>query len=429
MFWRMLVGALVRQRRRMLMVALTIALGTSLSTAMLNVMLDVGDKVNRELKAYGANITVIPKSASVLKDLYGIEAGPGAAGQYLAEADLGKIKTIFWAHNIVTFAPFLENKTVLGQGGREVTLVGTWFDHSLELPTGEVAETGVRPLKTWWQVEGGWVKDDDPRGAMVGSLLASSAGLRTGDDFEITPPGGAGKERLTIRGIVSSGGSEDEQIFVPLATAQKLAGLPGKVGRIEVSAITTPENDLARRAAQNPKSLSLKDWETWYCTAYVSAIAYQIEEAVAGSRAKPIRQVAESEGVILQKTQLLMLLITVLSLIGSALGISNLLIAGVMERSREIGLLKALGATDGAILWQNLAEAVAAGIAGGGAGYFSGLGFAQVIGRSVFGSAVAVNAMVIPLVAVLVILVILAGSLPAVRMLLSLRPAEVLHGR
>jgi putative ABC transport system permease protein len=100
-----------------------------------------------------------------------------------------------------------------------------------------------------------------------------------------------------------------------------------------------------------------------------------------------------------------------------------------MERSKEIGLLKALGATDGTILSQNLAESVATGIAGGALGYFSGLGFAQVIGRSVFGSAVAINPMVIPLVTILVILVILAGSLPAVRMLVSLRPAEVLHGR
>jgi len=429
MFWQMLIGALVRQRRRMFMIALTVALGTSLTTAMLNVMLDVGDKVNRELKAYGANITVVPKAASVLRDLYGIEANSGASAQYLAEADLGKLKTIFWAHNIVTFAPFLETKAVLGQGSDEVVLVGTWFDRSLELPTGEVAETGIKPLKSWWQVEGDWVQDNDSEGAMIGSQLAGKLGLKTGDDLDITVAGGEGKERLKIRGIVNSGSAEDDQVFVPLSVAQKAMNLAGKVGRVEVSAITTPENELARRAAHNPKSLSLKEWETWYCTAYVSAIAYQIEEAVGGSRAKPIRQVAESEGVILQKTQLLMLLITVLSLIGSALGISNLLIAGVMERSKEIGLLKALGATDAVILWQNLAEAVTTGIMGGAIGYFCGLGFAQMIGRSVFGSAVAINTMVIPLVIVLVILVILAGSIPAVRMLLSLRPAEVLHGR
>ena len=63
------------------------------------------------------------------------------------------------------------------------------------------------------------------------------------------------------------------------------------------------------------------------------------------------------------------------------------------------------------------------------AGYFAGLGFAQIIGQSVFGSAIDIKPMVIPLVAVLVFLVTLAGSIPSIRLLLSLHPAEVLHGR
>ena len=73
MFFRMVRGTFVRQWKKMLMIALTVALGASIATAMLNVMLDVGDKVNQELKTYGANITVVPKSASVLEDLYEIE--------------------------------------------------------------------------------------------------------------------------------------------------------------------------------------------------------------------------------------------------------------------------------------------------------------------------------------------------------------------
>lgn len=428
MFWRMLKGALSRQRRKMFMVALTIALGVSLTTAMLNVMLDVGDKVNRELKAYGANITVTPRSASVLKELYGVEAGAGAAGQYLQEADLGKLKTIFWANNIVAFAPTLEAKASLGPNHEEVTLVGTWFEKKLELPTGEVVETGIKELKSWWSIDGKWAQDTDVHGAMVGSLLAKKLNVKTGDELQLTSSAG-GREKLKVQGVINSGGAEDEQIFVPLSFVQKFSNMEGKVTKVEVSAITTPDNDLARKAAHNPKSLTLKEWETWYCTAYVSAISFQIEEAISGARAKPVRQVAESEGAILQKTQLLMLLITVLSLAGSALGISNLLTASVMERSREIGLLKALGATDSEILLSTLSETMTTGIAGGIAGYFLGLGFAQIIGQTVFGAAVEAKGMVIPIVMILVVLVTLAGSLPAFRMLLSLRPAEVLHGR
>ena len=133
--------------------------------------------------------------------------------------------------------------------------------------------------------------------------------------------------------------------------------------------------------------------------------------------------------MVLEKTQLLMLLITILSLAGSALGISNLVTASVMERASEIGLLKAVGAHDGPISRLVLAEIVITGIIGGVGGYLAGLGFAQIIGRSVFNSPIEIKPLVIPLVAVLVFLVTMAGSIPSIRLLLSLRPAEVLHGR
>ncbi len=428
MFWRMVKGALFRQKGKMLMIAFTIALGASLSTAMLNVMLDVGDKVNQELKTYGANINVVPKEASLLGDLYGVGEGSGVSDKYLKESELGNIKTIFWAFNIVDFAPFFETKVSLNSGpDSNIKLVGTWFRHHLSLPTGEALDTGMQNMKSWWDVSGGWISDQDDGYAMAGSLVAGRNNIKIGDTITV---GTKNQTReLVVKGIFNSGSDEDDQIYVPLKVAQELAGKQGDVSRVEVSALTTPDNELSRKAAQNPKSLSIKEWETWYCTAYVSSISYQIEEVMTDSVAKPIRQVAESEGAILEKTQLLMLLITILSLIGSALGISNLVTASVMERSSEIGLLKAVGASDSPISLLILTEILITGVIGGIAGYFTGLGFAQIIGQSVFGSAIEIKPMVIPLVGVLVFLVTLAGSIPSIRLLLSLRPAEVLHGR
>lgn len=66
MFWRIVKGALFRQKGKMVLIAFTVALGASLATSMLNTMLGVGDKVNQELKTYGANINVLPKEASFL---------------------------------------------------------------------------------------------------------------------------------------------------------------------------------------------------------------------------------------------------------------------------------------------------------------------------------------------------------------------------
>lgn len=424
MFWTMVKGALIRQRGRFFLIALTVALGVSLAAAMLNVMFDVGDKVNQELKAFGANITVAPKNASLLNDVYGVGSDSGHK-EYLNEEDLGKIKTIFWTNNIVAFTPML-NGTV-SVNGQNVNLTGTWFNYHMTLPTGDAFDTGVEEMKSWWQIDGDWPKDNTDQ-VLIGQKLAESLKVKTGDTLSYRRADGT-QGQFVIAGIVSGGGNEDNAILASLPIVQQALNLKGKVSEIEVSAITTPENDLARKAAANPERLSQAEREIWYCTAYVSSIAFQIEEVVNNSSARPVRQIAESEGKILDKTQLLMLLITVLSLISAALGVSNLVSANVMERSREIGLMKALGAKNYEVILMILTETLIAGILGGIVGYFIGMGFAQVIGYTVFGSAIANNIIVVPIVGALMVAVILLGSVPAIRTLLSLQPASVLHGR
>ena len=424
MFWTMVKGALIRQRGRFFLIALTVALGVSLAAAMLNVTFDVGDKVNQELKAFGANITVAPKNASLLNDVYGVGSDSGHK-EYLNEEDLGKIKTIFWTNNIVAFTPML-NGTV-SVNGQNVNLTGTWFNYHMTLPTGDAFDTGVEEMKSWWQIDGDWPKDNTDQ-VLVGQKLAESLQVKTGDTLSYRRADGT-QGQFVIAGIVSGGGNEDNAILASLPVVQQALNLKGKVSEIEVSAITTPENDLARKAAANPERLSQAEREIWYCTAYVSSIAFQIEEVVNNSSARPVRQIAESEGKILDKTQLLMLLITVLSLISAALGVSNLVSANVMERSREIGLMKALGAKNYEVILMILTETLIAGILGGIVGYFIGMGFAQVIGYTVFGSAIANNIIVVPIVGALMVAVILLGSVPAIRTLLSLQPASVLHGR
>ena len=426
MFFRMLRGVILRQRGKMLMIALTIALGASLATAMLNVMMDVSDKVNQELKTYGANITVSPKNASILHDLYDVDGESEDA--YLNEADLGKIKTIFWANNIVDFAPFIDT-TASVNGGEEVKLVGTWFNHHLSLPTGEELDAGVTSLRSWWDISGGaWLDEQtEADGAMFGAAAATRYGVKAGDTVKLA--GAAGERDVRVVGVYDAGGDEDDYVYAPIDLVQALSDTDGRISSIEVSAITTPDNELAVKAAQNPKSLSIKQYELWYCTAYVSSICYQIQEAIPNCVASAVRQVAESEGAILDKTYLLMVLITILSLIGSALGITNLVTASVMERSQEIGLLKAVGAHNSQVSGLVLTEIIITAIIGGIIGYAAGFGFAQVIGQTVFGSAIEMKLMVIPIVAILVVAVSLAGSIPAIRTLLRLRPAEVLHGR
>jgi putative ABC transport system permease protein len=299
----------------------------------------------------------------------------------------------------------------------------------MELPTGEQLDAGIASLRSWWEIKSGeWLNEqshENEQIAMIGTELAEKTGVNIGDTLHIK--GSASDGNFRIVGIYDAGGDEDEQLFVPLNTAQALANLDGCVDSIEVSALTTPDNELAVKAAQDPSSLTVSQYELWYCTAYASSICYQIQEVITDSVASPVRQVADSEGAILKKTKLLMILITILSLIGASLGICNLVTASVMERSSEIGLMKAIGAQDSSISGLVLTEIFITAIFGGILGFFAGFGFAQIIGHTVFGSAISIKPMVIPIVAILVVLVTLAGSIPAIRMLLRLRPAEVLH--
>lgn len=425
MFFRMLIGTLWRQKRKMAMIGFTVALGISLATALMNVMFGVGDKINQELKVYGANISVVSKDASLLNDLYGLNEGDGIENKYLNELDAPKIKQIFWGFNILDFAPYLKFKAT-GLNNDKLQIYGTWFFHHLDLNTGESIDVGAKNMKTWWNIEGVFPVEDSVNQAVIGTILAQRNNLTIGDTLSIEY--NDKQHDLKIVGILNAGGEEDEQVFVSLKEAQKISGLEGKISGIDVSALTTPDNELARKASQNPDSLTPTEYETWYCTAYVSSICYQIQEAVTDSVAKPIRQVANSEGTILNKTRLLMLLITILSSIGSALGISNLVTASVIERSQEIGLIKAIGAKDRRIVFLILSEIFATAFIGAFVGYIVGLGFAQIIGWTVFSSSIPIAVMVIPIDIILLFVVILLGSIPAVRYLLRLKPTEVLHG-
>lgn len=430
MFFSMISKAFTKGLKSKALAIITIAFGASLAGAMLTVTLDVGDKVNKELKTYGANLMVEPQRETIPVEIGGVDYNPLTGNEYIKESSLQKLKMIFWANNLVAFSPYLEVTGKAGNGS-EFTLVGTWFDKRLQIETGETVVTGIKQMKPWWDVKGNWVDDLSPNnGVMVGSKVAQRLRLAPGDTFRVNINSAKGDvhRSLVVNGVIEGGNEDEQRIYAPLKLVQDVTGLEGKVAKVEVSALTTPENGLARKAEKDKDSLTAEEFERWYCTAYVTAIAYQIEEAIPGVVAKPIRKVASSEGVILSKIQLLMALLTITALISSALGISSLMTTKVLERSKEIGLMKALGAENWQVILLFLTEASVTGLLGGIFGYGLGFVFAQIIGRNVFGTSLSFNMLVIPVVLILSVGVAVAGSLSAMRMIIRLRPAEVLHG-
>jgi len=428
MFIRMLRKSFSRNIKTKLLAVVTIIFGATLASAVLNVSLDIGDKVNKELKNYGANLLVQPKMDTLPIQIPGMQVDPLLDQRYIPENKLPQLKMIFWRHNIVGFAPLLTAEGKLS--GKNIAVTGTWFNKKMVIPTGETFYTGVKSVKPWWQIEGNWPNDTAVGEALITKNMAKKLGIEPGDQIDLNLNSGDinKKASLTISGIVSTG-SGQEKLIVPLDWLQLQLAQENKVAKIEVSALTTPENALARKYQRDPQSLSSEEFETWYCTAYVDSIAYQIEEAIPGVEAKQIRQVAQSEGKILSKIQLLMALLTIIALLSSTLGISNLMTASVLERSKEIGLYKALGATNFHVVAIFMAEAGLVGLLGGVLGYGTGFGFAQLIGKTVFTSAIGFNTLVIPLVIGLSLLVAILGTISAMGTMIKLHPAEVLHGR
>src|SRR3970040_1215752 len=108
MFFRVVGESFARNPRRKLLMAAALVLGMAVATATLTVVLDVGDRLALEFRSLGANLLVTAQSDTLPLEIGGVDYRPVDEGAYLPEAELGKLRTIFWRLNIVGFSPFLE---------------------------------------------------------------------------------------------------------------------------------------------------------------------------------------------------------------------------------------------------------------------------------------------------------------------------------
>ena len=418
MFVRLVYESFRRQKRRKLLAGAAITLGVTVATAMIAVATDIGDKINRELRTIGANLVVTPQEDTLDVEIGGVNLKPPTDGAFLSEADLPKIKGIFWHNNITGFAPMLPvNVTIEQHGGRlNATLVGTYFAKQLSYGT-EQFTTGVRTTHPWWKVAGSW-PDDNSMDVLLGERLARQLGEKAGDELMMAHP-------LHVSGILSTGGPEDDQIVAPLSVAQGILGKPGVMRRVYVSALTKPEDAFARR---DPKSLSGAIYDRWYCTPYPQAIALQLTEVISHSHAEQIRQVSQNEGAVLTRIEGLIFLITLAALFASALAVSAAMATTIFERRAEVGLMKALGAGKLVVASIFFAEATLLALLGGVVGFGVGTVLAHQIGRSIFNSDISIPPVLLPVILAIAVIVTFAGSAAAIRRAVRLDPVFALRG-
>jgi putative ABC transport system permease protein len=427
MYARLLIESLRRGTRRKLLAVTAVALGTLGATALGEVMLASGDRLASELASYGANLELVP--------------GPGRAT--LAVARLPLVRRIFWRNNIAAMAPLypLRLRLAVEQRGEAGTaaaqpmiaeVVGTWFHYPLEPQW----RTGLPATRPTLRVAGRWPSDEPaaeagdadladladvrPAEAALGRRLAARLHLGIGGRLRASL--GARSVPLAVTGIVTSGGEEDDQAFVPLAVVGGLAGQPGRFRRAEIFAQTNPES----RNVRDPRTMTPSEYEAWYCTAYPSSVAFQLHQALPEGEARVVYGVTAATAAVLGKLRGVLLALAVVALVGAAVGVTAAMTATVLERRLEAGLMVAIGAARRRVVLFFLLEAALLGGLGGLLGGGLGLIAGRLLGAGALGVQVPWKPVLLPFAVLLGLTVAVLASAPPVSRALGRYPAALL---
>lgn len=372
------IRSLAFRRGRTLLLLAVVAMAASLVTALGIVSDSMGERVAEELRKYGANLVVTPEAASAGIPGLGMAAEP-------AWLDQGALAALLSARRglVADWSPHLRG--VVRRDGTDLAAEGVDF-------------AALRRLHPWWQVTGEWPGTAD--GVMVGSDLAAALKLRPGAALSLAGPGGSAA--VTVTGIVSVGGDEDRLILLPLGTLQGLLGLPGKISQARLVAVAGGKG--------------------------LERAVTELRAGLPGARVREVRQVARTSEELLRKVQLLMLLVTVVVVVTAGASVTGTMGTTVLERGREIGLLKAIGGPRWGVLLIFALEAAAFGVAGGVAGYLLGVGIAAVIMTTVFSAGIAFSPLYLLVAVGTGLGLVIIGSLGPLMSVFRLDPVQSLRG-
>jgi putative ABC transport system permease protein len=379
MFWRLLLQLLRGSRGRLAVALLALVSGSAIISALLNLDLDMERKLTQEFRSLGANLVIAPRRTP------GIADSAAMSGALMDQSEvLGEVESLR-SPAVVAASPMLY--VIVQARGSNVVLAGTWLDQ-------------IPKLAPSWKISGEGVGSrEDATHCLVGRNVARQLHTAPGSPLELDYLGRTAQ--LTFAGVVDSGSAEDNQIFVNLPVAQTLAGLNQQIGLVQLS------------VAGNSRM--------------IEALEQKLSRALPGLEVRPIRQVTEAEGSLLNRIRLLIVSMVILILALTALCVLATMAALAMERRSDVGLMKALGGSITRIVGIFLAEVGVLGALGGLLGCLVGVVLSNWMGRRVFGSAISLRWEIFPLTIAMMVGVALAAAFP-LRMLGKVKPAVILRG-
>jgi putative ABC transport system permease protein len=416
LFPRLLFASWLARRGRLALALTAVTLGVGVTIALATLAIQVGDDLARSLRAAGPNFVVLPAGGSLARAESAVPAP--RAGLALPESSVARIKTSFWRNNVLEAAPELTIEAALA--GERAPLTGTWFDAAVRTADGPW-RTGLVRLHPQWSVAGRWPGEDEAAIAL-GQDLAARLHLASGAELEVAS--GGRRARVRVCGLVSAGGLDDRRAWAPLPLVQSLAGREGEIDRVWMSALVIPQ---PRRPAPDIKT-DPAGYERWMCTAYPGVVAHDIADQIPDSEVLPMTEIVAGEGRVVERLNLLMLLLALAALSASVLGLLSTTTATVVERSTELGLLRALGAAAPQIAALLLGETLLIALPGGALGWVLGSAGAALIRGGTFGSHGTAHPLLLPLALALSVVIALLGTLGPLRLALRMDAATVLRG-
>lgn len=372
MYLKMITSSLIRRRSRMLVALLAIAIGSTVLSGLLTIYYDIPRQMGTVFRSYGANLIFLPAESE----------------SKITQEQIGAIKQVIDSEKLVGFAPYIYQSAKVN-----------------EQPY-MIAATDLASAKSnspYWLIRGDW--PHNKKEVLIGHEISRNIELSVGDTFIVNTPkpnGDVTVNECTVSGIVTTGGVEEEFIFMSLEDIKGIIGYDDQFDVIECSIDGNQE--------------------------YLKSIADTVSKQVNGITPRLVKRVTESQDVVLNKLQALVWIVTIIVLFLTMICVTTTMMAVVAERRKEIGLKKALGASNSSVVKDFMGEAVMLGLIGGILGVVLGYVFADNVSISVFAREVSFPVQLAPFTVIASIVITIVSCLFPVRATVDIDPALVLRG-
>ncbi|MDO4753743.1 MAG: FtsX-like permease family protein [Bacillota bacterium] len=371
MYLKMVISSLSRRKSRMITALLAVAIGATILSGLVTIYYDIPRQLGKEFRSYGANMIVIPTDAQ----------------NRITESQLAEIRNVIPEKQLFGLSPYV------------------YYNAQINTQPFIIAATDLEQSKKsypYWLVHGRW--PEQARETLIGIEVAKNIDAYEGDTIVVTAKRENGDEitrEFVIAGTVTTGGKEDELIFISLEDMQSIAVIKGyDVVECSIEADQQELEELVAKMSHKDKALT----------------------------PRTVRRVTQSQDIVLAKLQALVWIVTAVVLIIMMICVSTTMMAMITERRKEIGLKKALGASNKGVVLDFLGEGAMLGAFGGLLGSFLGYEFARQVSMSVFARTVHFMWILVPLTVVVSIVITVLACLIPVRKAIDVDPALVLRG-